>query len=368
MSLPARPRLAAPAPTAEDPPRPPTPTIAADTAAEIILGSAWPVSPGDDSAARMYLALVRHPQPSRKVLRGEGFTPTQIERGLALLESRGLVSVDGSDSIDVPSPDMTLPTYAASLEQQAVTSRSAVQGLTQLYRLARAESPGTLSAAGIGLLGSPLEIEQARWEVISLARSTLLRVFALGPGTEGTVLGLANELAEAAGPSGPLARVPDRRAVFDATILETDGALDTLGRLAEAGVEVRIAARVPCSAVVSDRAVVVDLSHLDPTGFGSMFIRHRPLVQVVRLIAEGVHDSGSSLSRALAAEAPHHWLDARDRQILLLIAAGATDTMIARQVRISQRTVERRLRAIMDELGATTRFQAGVQAAKRGLI
>jgi DNA-binding NarL/FixJ family response regulator len=42
--------------------------------------------------------------------------------------------------------------------------------------------------------------------------------------------------------------------------------------------------------------------------------------------------------------------------------------MIARQVRISQRTVERRLRAIMDELGATTRFQAGVQAAKRGLV
>jgi DNA-binding NarL/FixJ family response regulator len=35
---------------------------------------------------------------------------------------------------------------------------------------------------------------------------------------------------------------------------------------------------------------------------------------------------------------------------------------------VSQRTVERRVRALMDQLGAGTRFQAGVQAGRRGLI
>jgi DNA-binding NarL/FixJ family response regulator len=60
--------------------------------------------------------------------------------------------------------------------------------------------------------------------------------------------------------------------------------------------------------------------------------------------------------------------DRRDRTILALMAAGATDATIARQTGISQRTVERRVRALMDQLGAGTRFQAGVQAARRGLI
>ncbi len=263
---------------------------------------------------------------------------------------------------------MTLPKFAATLERQAVSSRSAVQGLTHAYRMARAEPPGTLTAIGIGILGSADEIDRARQEVLSTARSTLVQIFALGPGNEADVLTLADRLAAAAAPTGGLRHVPDRRAVFDAAVLELDGALEALERLSALGVEVRIAPRVPCSAVVSDEAALADLSHLDPSGFGSMLVQHRPLLTVVRILAEGVYDAASPLSGVLARETPQHWLDDRDRQILVLIAAGATDTMIARQVRISQRTVERRLRAIMDELGATTRFQAGVQAAKRGLV
>jgi len=365
MSLPARVRPATVAVPKKEPaglgPR-------AIEDAEIILGAAWPASPGDDTAARVYLALVQHARPSRSTLRAEGFTPAEIDRALLILTSRGLVSLEDADAIDVPSPDMALPTYAASLERQAVSSRSAIQGLTQLYRMARAESSSTLSTIGIGLLGSPREIDQGRWEVVNLARSTFLEVFAVGPTNGPAVIARATALADATGSGGPLARVPDRRAVFDATILEVDGALEALSRLADAGIEVRVASQVPASAVIADQAALVDLSHVDPSGLGSMLIRHRPLVRVIRLVAVGVHETGTSLSRALAAEEARPWLHERDRQILLLIAAGATDTMIARQVRISQRTVERRLRVIMDELGATTRFQAGVQAAKRGLV
>ena len=61
-------------------------------------------------------------------------------------------------------------------------------------------------------------------------------------------------------------------------------------------------------------------------------------------------------------------LDRRDTAILTLLAAGASDATIARQSGISQRTVERRVRALMDQLGAGTRFQAGVQAARRGWL
>jgi DNA-binding CsgD family transcriptional regulator len=57
-----------------------------------------------------------------------------------------------------------------------------------------------------------------------------------------------------------------------------------------------------------------------------------------------------------------------DRRLLAVMAAGATDQAISRQLHISVRTVQRRVRALMDRLDAGTRFQAGMNAAKRGWI
>jgi hypothetical protein len=53
----------------------------------------------------------------------------------------------------------------------------------------------------------------------------------------------------------------------------------------------------------------------------------------------------------------------QDRDVLFLLAAGATDQAIARHLGISERTAHRRVKALMDSLGARSRFQAGIQAA-----
>jgi DNA-binding NarL/FixJ family response regulator len=50
------------------------------------------------------------------------------------------------------------------------------------------------------------------------------------------------------------------------------------------------------------------------------------------------------------------------------VAAGATDDVIARQLGISPRTLRRRLHDLFDELGASNRFHAGVEAARRGWV
>lgn len=61
-------------------------------------------------------------------------------------------------------------------------------------------------------------------------------------------------------------------------------------------------------------------------------------------------------------------LDERDRAILMLMSAGATDETIARRLHISRRTVVRRTSALLLRLGAGNRFQAGVQAARLGWL
>ncbi|MFF5212658.1 hypothetical protein [Streptosporangium sp. NPDC000396] len=50
------------------------------------------------------------------------------------------------------------------------------------------------------------------------------------------------------------------------------------------------------------------------------------------------------------------------------MASGATDEAIARRLGLGRRTVVRRVSALQRTLGATTRFQAGVQAARRGWL
>jgi len=56
------------------------------------------------------------------------------------------------------------------------------------------------------------------------------------------------------------------------------------------------------------------------------------------------------------------------RRILELLMSGTKDETIARQLGLSLRTVRRRVADLMDELGARTRFQAGVEAHRRGLL
>jgi DNA-binding CsgD family transcriptional regulator len=57
-----------------------------------------------------------------------------------------------------------------------------------------------------------------------------------------------------------------------------------------------------------------------------------------------------------------------DRRILALLAAGQKDGTIARQLGLGHSTVERRVRRLLDRLGARSRFQAGVQAQRRGWL
>ena len=56
------------------------------------------------------------------------------------------------------------------------------------------------------------------------------------------------------------------------------------------------------------------------------------------------------------------------RRILELLMIGTKDETIARQLGLSLRTVRRRVAELMDELGARTRFQAGMEAHRRGLL
>jgi DNA-binding NarL/FixJ family response regulator len=110
-----------------------------------------------------------------------------------------------------------------------------------------------------------------------------------------------------------------------------------------------------------------------------------PLVQHTTKGAEPtaalVHDS--SLLAALIALFEAYWergsplrfdgdpanrLADDERHLLSLLVAGVTDKAIASQLRVSQRTVQRRIYELMRRCGASTRMQLGWEAAKLGWL
>ncbi|MFI6354228.1 LuxR C-terminal-related transcriptional regulator [Streptomyces sp. NPDC050743] len=61
-------------------------------------------------------------------------------------------------------------------------------------------------------------------------------------------------------------------------------------------------------------------------------------------------------------------LSATDRALLHLLHAGLKDETTCRQLGLSERTLRRRITDLTARLGATSRFQAGAQAVRRGWL
>lgn len=57
-----------------------------------------------------------------------------------------------------------------------------------------------------------------------------------------------------------------------------------------------------------------------------------------------------------------------ERAVASLLVTGMTDEMAARRLGLSRRTFRRRLKALMDKLGARSRFQAGFMLAGTGWV
>lgn len=73
-------------------------------------------------------------------------------------------------------------------------------------------------------------------------------------------------------------------------------------------------------------------------------------------------------ARATPVGSPGSPLVADQRELLGLLASGLKDETIARRLGVHVHTARRRITRMLEELGADTRFQAGVQAAIRGWL
>ncbi|MEV7217835.1 helix-turn-helix domain-containing protein [Kitasatospora cineracea] len=162
-----------------------------------------------------------------------------------------------------------------------------------------------------------------------------------------------------------LARGVECRVLYDAPGLESSAKREFVLRCVDAGEQARSLPSVRMKMLVADRrCAMIPLSFEATESTAALWIRPSPLLTALVTCFDLLWERATPL----AADRPASELDDKDRELLAMMAAGAKDAAIARSLGITQRTMTRRIAQLMAELNARTRFQAGLQAAKRGWL
>ena len=92
------------------------------------------------------------------------------------------------------------------------------------------------------------------------------------------------------------------------------------------------------------------------------------VVYAVKSIARGVKYFSPRVSQRMAETLAHAALTERQIDVLRLLCDGLSNKLIARNLGLATGTVKAHLRAILAKLGASSRTQAVMLAAQRGLV
>lgn len=153
------------------------------------------------------------------------------------------------------------------------------------------------------------------------------------------------------------------RGLYPADVVHDPDRLEYVRHWARAGEDVRLMVHaLPPMAVFGSEVALVS-STWGGGVEGHLLVRAPALVALVRELFEQYWQR----STPLLPVAQGGDVDER-RKILELLMIGTKDEYIARQLGVSLRTVRRRVAELMEDLGASTRFQAGMEAARRGLL
>ncbi|MET8506535.1 helix-turn-helix domain-containing protein [Streptomyces sp. NPDC004787] len=143
---------------------------------------------------------------------------------------------------------------------------------------------------------------------------------------------------------------------------------ELLDARSELGAEIRVAAVVPLNMIIIDQQYAMLPIRPEDARKGAILARGRALVRSYLGLFEHCWHTAVPYGSGAAAERGGDGLSEQQRAALRMLATGMKDEKIARSLGVSLRTVSRMLSELMQELGATSRFEAGVRAVRMGWL
>lgn len=157
------------------------------------------------------------------------------------------------------------------------------------------------------------------------------------------------------------------RALYQQHALKDRHTRSYLVDLADNGAKIRLAAAVPGRSLVIDRDVaLLPIPGARPGDQGLAIVREPNVIAWVVATFEQLWAEATPLEEVIATGSDDAKLDQTRAAILRLLAEGEKDEAIARRLSVSVRTCRRHIADYMGQVGASSRFQAGVIAARSG--
>jgi DNA-binding CsgD family transcriptional regulator len=296
-----------------------------------------------------------------------GLAPDELDKSLARLGDMGLLRHGDDDTLTAVSPmlaeatvlgaeDLELGARRAALEQR----RDAIRRLVPDWNSALSTE---VAEAAVDVVSDPGSIANVLMHYADRCERELLSV---APGRlpstriDGRTR-VANVYAARRGVR--------TRALYQHTALRDRATRAYLNELANIGARIRFAALLPGRSLVFDHQVaLLPVPTADPGRHGLAIVREPNVIAWVVATFEQLWAESAPLEDVINRQQhdDETELDETRAAILRLMAEGEKDEAISRRLSISVRTCRRHIADYMAQVGATSRFQAGVIAARAG--
>ena len=321
------------------------------------------LEPADEA---IYRALLRRPYATATHMAElVGLSEPEVAKVLARLQEWGLVDQDQAGGFCAAPPAMAL---GALITERRDALRMAEHTLVTLAEEHRAAAAGSAMGDLIEVVTGVAQIRH-RFLQLQQAARTHLRLFVTAPF-------LAVPPGENKAETAAVGRGVRIQVVLERAVLEEPGhveeAIDSLSH----GVEVRVIDQLPMKLVIAD----ADLA-LVPLGIaakgepGAVMLHRSGLLIALEALFESIWSRAHPLELPSVRADTSHFAELDpdgvtdlDRKIVALLVAGLTDQAVSTQLDLSLRTLQRRLRHLMDIAGVRTRIQLGWFAARNGWV
>lgn len=292
-------------------------------------------------------------------------TVAELDKPMARLAEMGLLRTTDGERMSAVSPMLAEATVLGAEDLELGARRAVLEARRNTIRRLVPEWNDALTsqvhATAVDVISDPAQIGNVLMHYADQCREELLSV---APGRlPKTRIDSRTRIANLYS----LRRGIKTRALYQHTALRDRHTRSYLTELADNGAKIRFAPSVPGRSLVVDGAVaLLPIPTGTPGRQGLAVVRERNVVAWVIATFEQLWAEALPLEEVITRQSDDAQLDQTRAAILRLMAEGEKDDAISRRLSISVRTCRRHIAEYMSQVGATSRFQAGVIAARAG--
>ncbi|MFD7242371.1 LuxR C-terminal-related transcriptional regulator [Streptomyces massasporeus] len=325
------------------------------------------VSPLDQQTLAVYRAILFHKQHDPdKLAELLDIGPDDVHAALMRLSDLALLAPSGDSpgSLRAVNPSLGLKVLLqreqdelAWRQQRIEQNRAALAALAAEYT-----ASGGSGSDGTEQLDN---VDEIRIRLEALAESCQQESLVFHP-----VGGLTKEAIEASRPLNEraLARGVRFRSIYLDSAVNDRVTRSHAQWMAEHNSEIRTSPTLPMRLLIIDTTAAIVANLPGQTGPAALMFHSRPVVYAMRALFEAYWEHATPFHQHPSPDDDPQGLTPQERKLLQLLATGLTDEAVARALGIGVRTERRIMAELMERLGASSRFEAGVQAARRQWI